>query len=106
MADAIAPNKTYTFTITSVPASASGRKTLFRLMRMQPAIQRGLRQLAARRRREDNVIHPRGGRQWVARAKATKLVAVKVGESFTLRVTPQIVPDLASVSKHLTVANG
>ena len=101
MADAIAPNETYTFTITSLPASVSGQKTIFRLMRMQPEVQRTLTRLSSRRRRFDNDVHQRGGRMWTSRAKATKVVQVKVGESFTLGVTPQIVPDLAGVSKHL-----
>lgn len=101
MSLAIEPRSTMTFTVTSVPKAARARKTIMRLMRMQPDVQKGLARLAARREREDNREQQRGGRIWTSRAKVTKLVRVAVGESFTLKVTPQIVPDLRSVERHL-----
>jgi hypothetical protein len=101
MSDAIAPKKTVTFTITGVPTREASIKTLQRLMRMQPRIQRGLKKLAKRRDRKDNIDHPRGGRLWTSRVRATKLVNVSKGESFTLTLTPQIIADVRSVEKYL-----
>lgn len=94
----IAPGQTITFTVTRVPARIASRKTIRRLMRMQPHIQKGLRQLAKRRATVDNRDTARGGRIWIDRAKTTKLTYVKKGETFTLRVTPQIIPDIQSVA--------
>ncbi|MEY3023556.1 MAG: hypothetical protein RJA16_382 [Planctomycetota bacterium] len=93
-----------TFTVTKLPTSEAANKTLVRLMQMQPEVKRGLGKLKLRREREDNRVQQRGGRMWTARAKASKLVHVQPGATFTLRVTPQIKPDLESVSKFLTSA--
>jgi hypothetical protein len=49
------------------------------------------------------VVQQRGGRMWTARMKATKVVNLSKGASFSLFVTPQIVPDIKSVSKFVTV---
>ena len=100
----LTPLKSYTFTIDKVPNRTASKKTLQRLMRMQPEIQKGLSRLAKRRRQIDNKPGIRAGVIWVNRAKTTKLTQVKPGESFTLKVTPQIMPDLNSVEKYVSVA--
>ncbi|MFM1833697.1 MAG: hypothetical protein RLZZ461_2013, partial [Planctomycetota bacterium] len=43
----------------------------------------------------------RAGRIWIDRRKPTQVVRLEVGQTFTLRVTPQIIPDLKSLAKHL-----
>jgi hypothetical protein len=101
MPQEIAPGGTITFTITRDPRRASERKTLERLMRMQSGVQRGLRKLARERRQHLNQGHQRGGRWWWVRPHATRIVRVAPGQSFTLRVTPQIVADLRSVERYL-----
>lgn len=101
-ADILAPSKSVTFTIDSVPATVKGKKTILRLMRMQPAIQRGLTRIAKRRSKFDNEWHQRGGRQWANRATPPKLAVVKAGESFTLRLTPQILADIRNVERYLS----
>lgn len=101
--DLIAPLKTVTFTVKTAPRREAERKTIRRLMRMQPHIQRGLDKLATRRRQTDNQTYIRAGVEWVNRAKTTKLTRVAEGESFTLMVTPQIIPDIRSVEKFLDV---
>lgn len=101
MSDAIAPSQTITFTLTKTPNRSADQKTIRRLMRMQPDIQRGLTRLARRRRQKDNVAYQRAGNIWVNRKKTTKLTRVEAGESFTLFVTPQIMADLRSVEKFL-----
>jgi hypothetical protein len=103
MATALSSNTTLTFSINQVPAKASHFKTLERLMRMEPRVAQGLRRLQSRRQREDNKPHQRGGRMWISRVKSSKLVHVARGESFTLYVTPQILPDLKAVEQYLDV---
>lgn len=101
MADVIQPGNTVTFTVTRAPRRAPQRKTIQRLMRMEGRIQKGLRDLARRRRQKDNRPYIRAGVIWVDRAKATKLTRVAPGETFTLRLTPQIIPDIRSVAPYL-----
>ncbi len=101
MSDLIAPLNTVTFTITKAPQREAQRKTIQRLMRMQKEVQRGLDKLAARRKKKDNVTYIRAGVEWVNRKKTTKLTRVAAGESFTLTITPQIIPDLRSVEQFL-----
>jgi uncharacterized Zn finger protein (UPF0148 family) len=101
MSDVIAPNQRVTFTITRTPQREAERKTIQRLMRMQPEIQRGLSRLAKQRRQKDNQPYSRAGKIWVNRVKTTKLTRVEPGESFTLHITPQIIGDIRSVEKHL-----
>ncbi len=96
-------NTRQTFTVERLPRNEAGRKTLRRLMRMQPHIQKGLRKLAKRRQQTDNRTVTRAGVDWVIRVPTTKLTYVREGESFTLDVTPQIAPDLRSVEPYLKV---
>ena len=103
MADAIAPLKTVTFTVTKVPSRPDALQTIERLMRMQPEAQRQLKRRAMRRRQHDNELTRRGGRIWVNRARAVKLTLVAAGETFTLTLTPQIIPDVRSVQRFLSV---
>ncbi len=103
MADSIAAQKTVTFVLTKVPKRTPQRKTIERLMRMQPRIQRGLKKLAQRRRRHDNVRYIRAGTEWVNRTKVTKLARLQPGATFTLMITPQIIPDIKSVESYLAV---
>ena len=97
----LAPSSTITFTIITLPKNERGRKTLNRLMKMQPEVQKGLSMLARRRRQKDNVPTKRAGRIWINRKKPTALTRVEIGESFTLRVTAQIIPDIKSVAAYL-----
>lgn len=101
MSDLITPLKTVTFTITKTPSRVADRKTILRLMNMQGHIQRGLTALAKRRRVKDNITYIRAGVEWVNRKRTTKLCRVAPGETFTLNITPQIMPDLKSVEKFL-----
>ncbi len=106
MVSEISPRKTVTFTITKTPKLDRERKTIARLMRMQPHIQKGLKMLARRRRQHDNVVTARSGREWISRARVTNLTPVRPGETFTLTITPQIIPDLKSVEAYLKTGKG
>ena len=94
---ASASSKPVTFIITKTPRREAQRKTLLRLMRMQPDISAALRKLALRRKRTLNQDHQRGGRMWTVRVRATRLARVEPGATFTVNVTPQLAPDLKSV---------
>ncbi|MHC4910304.1 MAG: hypothetical protein ACYTF9_11330 [Planctomycetota bacterium] len=101
MALTINPGTETTFTVTAMPRRTADLKTLHRLMRLQPDVQKGLRKLAIKRRRFDNNYYIRAGRPWVDRATTTKLTRVAPGESFTIHVRPQIVNDIKSVERFL-----
>jgi len=102
MSDVIAPLKTVTFTITRMPRRTADRKTILRLMQMQPHVRKGLRVLQKKRRREDNVTYIRAGVPWTNRARAARPARVEPGASFTLQITPQLIPDIRSVESFLT----
>ncbi|MFO0828953.1 MAG: hypothetical protein U0572_12500 [Phycisphaerales bacterium] len=91
-----------TFTISSLPRTASATKTLERLMRMNAKTQSTLSKLTKTRMTKLNERRPRAGRMWLTRVRATRLVTVEVGKTFTLTMTPQIAPDIKSVEKYLT----
>ena len=102
-ADKIVPNQDMTFTVSRAPRTTAVRKTIERLMGMQTSIQRGRKQLHTKRRLHDNVTYIRAGRKWVNRRRATKLAIAEPGNTFTIRVTPQVVADLRSVADHLDI---
>lgn len=97
----LAPSRTVTFTIKALPRTERQRKTLQRLMRLQPDVQRTLTRLATVRRRETPWTQ-RGGRLFARRKTPTKVVVPSVGATFKLRLTPQIIPDVKSVERYLT----
>ncbi len=92
---------TVTFTITSVPKTAGGFRTVERLMRLETSAKRTLDKLKKKRATELNEWRPRAGRLWYARARCTRLVRVEAGNSFTIQMTPQLAKDVASVATHL-----
>ena len=95
--------KTVTISVTKLPAEAKHRKTIERLMRLQPSIQRTLTRVA-RERGRTNPENQRGGRMWISRIPATRCVRAEVGAKFTLRVTPKIIPDVMAVQRFIAVA--
>jgi hypothetical protein len=101
MADLLAPSKTITFTVKKTPLRPADRKTIQRLMRMQRPIQDALRRLSKVRRQDRNYRRQRAGRMWMVRVPMTKVTRVEKGETFTLRVTPQIMRDVQAVEKYL-----
>ena len=106
MADVLIPQNTVTFTVSKLPSRPADRKTIQRLMRLQPHIQKGMKALQKQRRQHDNRTYIRAGVSWTHRAKATNLTRVETGATFTLRLTPQIIPDLKSVERFLEAKKG
>ncbi len=97
----LSPNTDMTFTISREPRTPAARKTIERLMWMQPEVQKDLRKLARQRKQKDIRPTIRAGRVWFDRPRATRTARAEVGAAFTIRVTPQIVNDLQSVASYL-----
>lgn len=101
MRDLLTNTDTVTFTITGTPARPAQRKTIQRLMQMQPHAAKALKGLQRQRRQKDNRTYIRAGNFWTDRARATRVTRVEPGQTFTIRVTPQIVADILSVQMFL-----
>ncbi len=97
----ITVNAEMTFTIVKNPTRPAARKTIERLMWMQPSCKKDLKKLQRRRKTTDIKHTIRAGRVWFDRPRATRTQRAVLGASFTLHVTPQIVNDLKSVSTYL-----
>jgi len=102
-ADKIVPNTELTFTIVKEPTRPAARKTIERLMWMQPQVKKDLSMLQRRRKQKDIKYTIRAGRVWFDRPRATRTVRCEKGASFKLNITPQIVNDVKSVEKYLAV---
>lgn len=104
-ADLIVPNTDMTFTVSTNPTRPAARKTIERLMWMQPQCKKDLSMLQRRRKQKDIKYTVRAGRVWFDRPRATRTVRCEKGVSFTLHVTPHIVNDLKSVAKYLDASS-
>ncbi|MBM4100894.1 MAG: hypothetical protein FJ256_01345 [Phycisphaerae bacterium] len=100
---ALTAGKTVTISVLKMPAAPRHRKTIERLMRLQPAVQRTLTRVAKRRGRE-NPRNQRGGRMWTSRIPATRCVSASLGATFPLKVTAKIIPDIQAVSRFIKIA--
>lgn len=99
----IKPGSVVKLEITKNPSNQAAAKTLSRLFAKDPANQR-----ASRRRKQIRTKQfdprPRGGRLWVVRPSAPRLVQPRVGDSCTLRATIDVLRDLGSVSRFVKVS--
>ena len=99
----IVPNTEMTFTIVKDLSRPAARKTIERLMWMQPQVKKDHSMLQRRRKQKDIKYTIRAGRVWFDRPRATRTVRAERGASFTVNITPQIVNDVKSVLKYLEV---
>jgi len=102
MLDDFKPGSRIQCTVTSEPRTHKARSTVARLMRRDRQIQRALRR-GQRIRRQTTPTKIRGGRTWYIRPKPGKVSHPRQGESWTMILTPDIVPDLRSVEHHLEI---
>jgi hypothetical protein len=102
MLDNAKPGDTLRFTLTSVPRTESGRKTVARLMRLDAGNKRALKR-AQHRRVTDLVVRSRGGRPWEVRRTVSKVVRVIPGAEWSVAYTPALAPDIRSVAKYLKI---
>ncbi len=101
MIDQLNAGQSVTCTIAKAPQAEAPRKTIARLMRLDPSNASRLRN-AQKLRRDRMHAYTRGGRTWYSREKAAKVVRVVEGEQWTMPFTHQIAADLKSVERYLT----
>ena len=97
-----APGTTIRCTITKVPGAKAKHSTIERLMRQDPANTKALRKSQKTRETKNN-FYIRGNRIWGDRAKCSRIVRVAEGQTWNMTFTPQLGPDLASVSEYLSI---
>lgn len=100
--DSIAPGSDLRCTVTKPPRAEGPRKTIERLMRLDPSNQKSLRRAQHLRLRRMN-RYIRGNRLWSSREKAARVVRVSDGASWSMPLTPHILADLKSVAKYISV---
>ena len=103
MLDTLKPGQSITCTVKSLPRAIDARDTIARLMRRDPAAQKALRK-GQRLRRQNMVIYNRGNRDWVKRARCSKIVQVAPGQSWSMTFTPDLARDFKAVESYLTIS--
>ena len=102
MAVDVKPGSSVVITITKAPTNEAAAKTLSRVFG-KDAKARKLRM----RRKELRIhgSHPirRGGRIWMVRPKAPRLVMPEKGDTCTIRATVDVIADLGSVSRFVSI---
>ena len=98
----VKPGWTVEITVTKSPTNEAAAKTLSRVFGKDAKA----RKLRVRRKelRIDG-SHPirRGGRIWMVRPKAPRLYMPEKGDTCTIRATVDVIADLGSVSRFITV---
>ncbi|HCT46732.1 MAG: hypothetical protein CMJ35_11185 [Phycisphaerae bacterium] len=102
MIDTLQAGDSVKCTISKVPNNHGSRATITRLMRRDPEIKRGLAR-AQRMRRQRMHAYIRGGRMWYSREKAAQIAICEQGNSWSMRFTHDIAPDIASVEQYLSI---
>jgi hypothetical protein len=102
MIDTLNAGDTIKCTISKVPNNKGSRDTITRLMRRDPDNKRALAR-AQRMRRQRMHAYIRGGRMWYSREKAARIAICEQGNTWSMRFTHDIAPDLASVEQYLAV---
>ncbi len=102
MIDTYAPGQNITCTITSIPKTEAGKKTVLRLMRRDADIRRSLRHAQNHRRRTMH-SYIRGGTTWFNRKPVGTIARVELGNSWTMPFTPDLANDLQSVSANIEI---
>ncbi len=102
--DSIAPGQQIRCTVTKAPRAEGPRKTIERLMRLDPDNKKSLaRAQHLRARRMNRYI--RGNRLWTSREKAARVVRADSGAAWNMALAPQIADDLKSVANYIKVEN-
>ncbi len=102
MIDTLKPGTTIRCTITKSPSNAGGRKTLERLMRLEPAIAKGLRR-AHHKRQQNLEVYNRGNRDWTKRVPCGKFVQPIKGQAWSMKFTAPLAADLKSIESFIKV---
>jgi transposase InsO family protein len=102
MLDTLKPGQMIRCTIAKAPTAEAKVDTIERLMRMDPAVSRGLRK-AHRRRQQDMVVYNRGNRDWYKREKCARIASCAKGEKWTMVFNFDIKRELNSVKNFVTI---
>lgn len=98
----IQPGTNVSVQITKLPTNAAARKTLVRVCCKDPAI------VIQRRRQQDrrpsHEFWRRGGNQWNHRMKTIPPVSLRVGASYAVRATLDVLRDLDSIKRFVKVS--
>lgn len=97
----IAPGNLVTVQMTAAPQSEAARKTLIRLFRKDPEIARRERQKA--RTRPSWQTKRRGGRLWHHQMRSQPAFPLHAGAEYRLFASVDVLRDLASVARYVTV---
>src|SRR5262249_8036717 len=97
MLDSLNPGQTITCTITKAPKSRGDKKTITRLMKMDPSTARSLRRAQMLRRR-NMIVYNRGNRDWYKRSKTARIVAPTIGATWSMPFDHNIARELHAVS--------
>lgn len=77
-------------------------QTVLRLMRLDPAVKRGLKS-AQEHRVRTLLIRSRGKRPWEVRRHPSMLVKAAKGSTWTMRWFPHVLPDFNAVKKYIQI---
>jgi len=102
MATQLRPGSTITLTLKKAPTNAAACKTLSRLFAKDP-IHRKARRTRKKLLTNQLEVRRRGGRPWEVRSKAPRLVQPTQGDACTILATPDVIRDLGSVERFITV---
>jgi hypothetical protein len=97
----LAPGNTVAIEITAAPKSAAAFKTLARICSKDPAVLRERRRLKGHRPSWQD--WRRGGKLWHHQMKSGLPAEIALGAKFTVRATVDVIRDLASVQKYVSV---
>lgn len=102
MAVDIKPGTTISLTVKKSPTNEAAAKTLSRLFAKDPVAKKNRvrrKKLLATTMR----VERRGGRPWEVRSKAPRLVQPKAGDSCKIFATSDVLRDIGSVTRFVTV---
>lgn len=102
MFDNIQPGQTIKVTITSEPTNAAARKTLQRVLNKDDQL-RARNRMQKKIRRRGMRPTTRSGRIWNVRVPKQHQVKGRAGESGTVRATVDVLRDLGSVERFISI---
>jgi hypothetical protein len=97
----IAPGTTVSLEITIAPTNAGARKTLARLCAKDPGVARAQR--ARKEHRPSWQTWRRGGKMWHHQMRSHLPLTLKPGAKYTVRATIDVLRDLESVARFVSV---
>ncbi|MBI5864146.1 MAG: hypothetical protein HZB38_06530 [Planctomycetes bacterium] len=97
----IKPGTAVCVEIAKLPTNEAARKTIIRLCRRDPKVESHHRHQQAKRPSWE--YWRRGGMQWHHQMKSKPAVSVRKGAKYTIRATPAVIRDLASVARFVKI---